>query len=671
MKEFIYQWHFVNCGNQTNMKRIILLLAVLLITATASDAQIAKTRVVLIQAEVESAPAHIKLSWDNAAGSLGYTVYRKAPGDWTWQEQKALGATDTVFTDTTVHVGQVYEYLVDRQINGAHLYGQIACGIEVEAIHYRGEVFIAVDSALNASIPDALHKFYMNLVGDGWRVNPVVTSANWTVPDLKDTIKAWHLLNPHRHNSLLLLGNIPVPYSGNLNPDAHPDHKGAWPADVFYGEFNYSWTDVGTYTDATRAANINLPGDGKYDQTIIPGELGLQIGRVYLDDLGTLGLGRDSLYTRYLEKDQSFRMNEWNVPRRGLVDDVLNALGGEYPGRNGFQNANAMFGIDGCITSYDTFINILRTEPYLFSHASSTGGFTSNKQLNSTMFKLPTYSVFQTSFGSYHGDWNNSNNLLRAEIAGPGYGLTSVWAGRPQWHFHTMTMGYPIGYSAWLTQNNFIDGNHQTYDPGYGAGWVHVTLMGDPTLRLHMMNPASNLSAQSNSSEDAVTLTWNASSDPEVIGYMVYRSDSLFGIWNQVNTSAVSGNSLTDDHPLPGNNVYMVRALKLEKSAGGSYFNMSQGTFTWVTAKNGDGSITNTVLPENLKIRLYPNPSNGIFIIEMNDFEPHEIEIYDLTSKMIHKQRIAHKTRIDLSAFPGGIYIVRCGDISQKIVLSR
>lgn len=652
------------------MKRKLPALLCGLLLYAAASAQIAKERVVLVDVKTDAQAPSITVSWNYVAGITGYSVSRKDPGSWNWTVLKSLGALDTVFTDTSVQKGIVYEYFVQRQITNTYLYGFVAAGIEVPEVHYRGEVFIALDSALNAAIPEKLGEFYTALVGDGWRVHPVVTSSNWGVVQLKDSIKKWHLINPHRHNSLLLLGNIPVPYSGNLNPDAHPDHLGAWPSDVYYGEFSANWTDANNYPGASRPENVNLPGDGKFDQTVIPAEVKLQIGRVYLDNLSLFGLTRDSLYSRYLTKDCAYRMNAWDVPRRGLIDDALGALGGEYPGRNGYQNGNALFGEEQTITANDTFINILRTEPYLFSHASSTGGYTSNKQLNSSMFKTETYSVFQTSFGSYHGDWDINNNLLRAEIAGPGYGLTSVWAGRPQWHFLHMTMGAPIGYSARTTQNNFIDGNHQTYDPGYGAGWVHVALMGDPTLRLHAMSPAKNPSAQANSNGDEVTLTWTASDESNVIGYHVYRSDSLFGMWNQVNTSQVNGTNLTDIHPLKGNNHYMVRAVKLEITPSGSYYNMSQGVFCSVQAPNGDGTVSGIELAEE-KLRIYPNPGSGIIHLDLPATVNGNVKVYDGMGKVVAESPAEITMVMNLSALKEGIYMIRAGNLTEKIVITH
>ena len=66
-------------------------------------------------------------------------------------------------------------------------------------------------------------------------------------------------------------------------------------------------------------------------------------------------------------------------------------------------------------------------------------------------------------FGSYFGDWDSTNNLLRAAIATPTYTLTCAWVGRPSWYFHHMALGETIGFSTMLSQNN---------DAGYW-GWVY------------------------------------------------------------------------------------------------------------------------------------------------------------------------------------------------------
>ena len=62
---------------------------------------------------------------------------------------------------------------------------------------------------------------------------------------------------------MCLLGHVPVPYSGSINPDGPPDHFGAWATDAYYAELNGAWTDTSVNTTvASRAENRNIPGDG-------------------------------------------------------------------------------------------------------------------------------------------------------------------------------------------------------------------------------------------------------------------------------------------------------------------------------------------------------------------------------------------------------------------------
>src|SRR6185503_3639869 len=105
-------------------------------------------------------------------------------------------------------------------------------------------------------------------------------------------IKADYSADPANVKSVFLFGHVPVPYSGQLNPDGHADHVGAWPADVYYGDIDGNWTDNSVNftqsinTDAADAARLtNRPGDGKFDQTQIPSPVELEVGRVDLSNL--------------------------------------------------------------------------------------------------------------------------------------------------------------------------------------------------------------------------------------------------------------------------------------------------------------------------------------------------------------------------------------------------
>jgi len=58
-------------------------------------------------------------------------------------------------------------------------------------------------------------------------------------------------------------------------------------------------------------------------------------------------------------------------------------------------------------------------------------------------------------------------------------------------------------------------------------------------------------------------------------------------------------------------------------------------------------------------ITIYPNPSNGSFVIEATTNEKQALEIFDVTSKMVLSQSINGKTSIDVSTLDNGIYFVQ------------
>jgi hypothetical protein len=60
-------------------------------------------------------------------------------------------------------------------------------------------------------------------------------------------------------------------------------------------------------------------------------------------------------------------------------------------------------------------------------------------------------------------------------------------------------------------------------------------------------------------------------------GYHVYRAATSAGPFTRLNTDLISATNFTD--AVQATNTYMVRAVKLEVSASGSYYNASQGIF--------------------------------------------------------------------------------------------
>jgi fibronectin type 3 domain-containing protein len=109
---------------------------------------------------------------------------------------------------------------------------------------------------------------------------------------------------------------------------------------------------------------------------------------------------------------------------------------------------------------------------------------------------------------------------------------------------------------------------------------IYVALMGDPSLRQDIIAPISNLSAIAG--PGSVTLNWSPSADA-VIGYNVYRSTSSSGPFARVNANLITGTTYTDAGLSANSYTYMVRAVAIQTTPSGTYFNPSQGIFATTT----------------------------------------------------------------------------------------
>src|SRR5262249_22721181 len=125
-------------------------------------------------------------------------------------------------------------------------------------------------------------------------------------------------------------------------------------------------------------------------------------------------------------------------------------------------------------------------------------------------------------------------------------------------YWHHMAMGYNIGYSTMLSQNN--DANTGLYKAKINdsARGVHMALMGDPTLRMHVVTPPSGLTIPG-----GTLLSWSASPDT-VLGYYVYRAADPSGPYTRLTPSLIAATTFLDTNPSGGAVTYMVRAVKLE-----------------------------------------------------------------------------------------------------------
>ncbi len=543
---------------------------------------------VQVSASVQAAPPQIVLSWpQDPLPILGYTVFRKAPGDSDWGSGTPLPGGTTSYTDRNVATGVTYEYQIVKQgllsaLGAGYTgYGYISTGIAVPLAEDRGKVVLVVDRTCADALASELERLREDLAGDGWSVVRLDVDRDASPASVRHLIQTAYSADPSRMSAVFLFGHVPVVRSGNLNVDGHLARP--MPADVFYGDMDGNWTDAN--------------GDGVYDQSYLPSDVELEVGRVDFADMpGTYALSpypsELELLRRYLDKDHNYREAIVRPVPRALVGNQFGDFNGEAFAASGYRNFAPLLGAAGIVTADadatsspdDRWITRLTATDYQWAYGCgagsdfSMGGLGTHGPYNDVwgydLVDLDAKATFYLMFGSWLVDWAQSDNIMRSALATPDYGLACAWSGRPHLFFHPMGMGETIGYGIRLSQNN--NGLYQNQVNRQLRG-VHIALMGDPTLRLHQVAPPGDVGVAV--ANGTATLTWHASPDA-VLGYHVYRAASFDGPFTRLTDSPVSGTSFTDSSAADGSALYMVRAVTLQAGPSGSYFNASQGAFS-------------------------------------------------------------------------------------------
>ncbi|HON07150.1 MAG TPA: Ig-like domain-containing protein [Verrucomicrobiota bacterium] len=554
-----------------------VIFAITLLALLSAKALTTSDYAVLASAQVKTNPPSITLKWNSDSRATNFVIYRKGVYESKWNLLTNLSTGSTSFIDTNVVVGEYYEYQIIKYgiegTSGFTGYSWILSAIEAPIIDERGGLVLIVEQSVATNLASEINKLVLDFVGDGWNVIMHNVYRTNSPQEVKALITNDYYASPVPLKAVFLLGRVPVPYSGQIAPDGHSDHVGAWPADVYYADIDGNWTDTSlNYTNSSNSRLTNIPGDGKFDQSYLPSDTELWIGRVDLSNMPAFALNETELLRKYLWKNHNFRFNYVRFQRKGIIDDNFGTFGSEAFAASAWRDFSAFFG-SSYVISGDYFTN-LTISSYLWSYGCGAGSYTSASGVGTTdQFAQNTvYTAFTMLFGSYHGDWDSQNNFMRASLCYPSLALVCGWSGRPHWHCHHLAIGFPIGFSAWATQNN----DYSRYGEGsISKRGVHIALMGDPTLRMHPVSPPRNFRCFKTDG-NATTLSWQASVDT-IKGYIVYGSTNLTSGYTRLTDGIISSTSFTD---ITGNyNYYMVKAVKLETSGSGSYFNTSQGVF--------------------------------------------------------------------------------------------
>lgn len=582
----------------------------LLLTACAQSSS--QRSAVRMGATVTSTPRAITLNWVPESGSTGYSVFRKVPGAAAWGSAVVtLPGTATTWTDANVSVGAAYDYKVVRSGRGTAT-GYVRSGIEVPAEEDRGTLVLLVESGLAVQLSLEIEALEQELLSDGWWVIRHDVDAEAEPSAVRAQLIADRAADPDVR-AVYIVGHVPVPYSGNINPDGHVEHRGAWACDAYYGDLDGTWTDATVNVPVTAYGhNRNIPGDGRFDQSDLPSSVELMVGRVDLSDLPTLPFTESQLMWYYFNKATRWKRKELTVPNTALLFDDLQWTG--YPlAQSGHMSLSACVGpaqVQEVTSSVAPFVDQFASQPSLWTFKCSTGAQSTgtNGQVTfvgtqsgvrtAQLTGISAQGIFNMSFGSYYGDWDNEDNYLRA-LLGSGNALTHVWSGIPNWYMYPMAMGETVGHATRLSQNN----TQQVHSP-QNAGWqgqsvtrIHMGLMGDPTLRQVQVAPPTDLVVVPEGWY--ASFTWQPSTEP-VLGYVIHRIDSVNGGFIRVNDELITGTTFTSSYPFIPGDRYLVRAVQLITGNTGSFHALSLGAMARATGNalvDCNGTLGGLALP--------------------------------------------------------------------------
>ena len=589
---------------------ITLSLAVFCLTARA---QTTRDFAVDLRADVSATVPHITLSWTlrQAAAIVGQEVHRRVKGDAAWVLQQTLTTTSTTWADGTAVPGAEYEYWMRRTYTGLSpnvAMGYLSAGYALPMVEQRGKVLLVVDDTMVGPLGAEIDELKRDLAADGWTVVTITAPRRNTLTDVtaaadtKALIKAAYDADPANVKQVYVLGHVPVPYSGSQAPDGHGNHSGAWSADGFYGDMNGTWTDTSvTNTSSTETRINNIPGDGKLDQSTFPSPLELAVGRVDMWNMQrapSTTVSEAMLLRRYLRKAHDFKRKQGpyaSVERRVLIRDGFGLFSSESFMRSGWSWGFTTIGRPPEV-SYDeapsgNWWTQAAANNYLMANGNGGGSYETCGSVGASVDfgRRPFRAAFVSLFGSYFGDWDSTNNFMRAPLAGnatgDGLGLCCFWAGRPTFFMHNMATGESLGYAIRQSLNSqFTTVSNPVYTPiNFPGGGTHLGLMGDPSLRMHGVEPPRRLTATT--ANGSVSLAWTASTETNLLGYHVYRAATEAGPFTRLTTTALATPSYTDATVTPGSSyTFMARTLKNEISPGGSYENLSLGEMITVTA---------------------------------------------------------------------------------------
>ncbi len=651
--------------------RICSLLA--LLAGSSLLAQVAKTQVHRFHAEALGENG-LRLEWKPETYSGTFRIYKRnlihTNGDWGSPLINISGTSgDTSWTDPDLLPGQAMEYLVAKvnTSGGFEAFGFTYAGNEAFRVApdsswffgraQRGHMLLLIDSAYIGALSQDIQELRENLLARGWFSDCLYAGRGESAAAVKTRILAFCNQSKFQPSALYIIGHVPVPYSGYFSnsgdrppPDGHVEgvgnHTGAWPADAYYGDLKGNYTDeTVSCTTGNQTRHHNVPGDGKFDQSVIANQVELDMGRADFYQMDAFNKDDTALTRQYLRRsmDWHYGLKRSQFEKIALIDNNFTGLN---LASSGYHNFAALLPLSSTNDAAD-YLSSQKNRSYLWSYGCGAGSYTScNGVGTSAQFaaqKDSFFNAFTMLAGSYFGDWDIKNNLMRSALAAGS--LSCFWGGIPKWYVHHMGMGMHMGYGARITQNNVND----YFNGSFNGSWkgVFIALMGDPTLEMSPSPRPGALRVQRQLGSN--WLRWDACSET-VAGYNVYRVDTVNRIWYQLNREPLTELVFEDRMLIDAGTLYAVRSVELIETGSGTYWQTSAAQFGSTRMASGEEWASPS-------LSIYPQPSQGeIQIAGLPIDGPWNWELLDASGRMLHQGKVnsaAGQAQLKWAVSPG------------------
>jgi hypothetical protein len=201
--------------------------------ASTLFAQTPQDAVVPVQLSAGLNPPAVFINWSNPQASdiiLRRRVKNAAGSSWV----ELVNAPATLlngYFDNGLDGAETYEYALERKTGNVTAYGYAFANFFKPVVDNRGKILVFIDSTTADQLGADLIVFKNDIRGEGWQTMPFKTGPFTSVQWVKNQIIAAYNADPGNVKAVLLMGDVPIPYSGSTAWDTKADHTGAWPCD--------------------------------------------------------------------------------------------------------------------------------------------------------------------------------------------------------------------------------------------------------------------------------------------------------------------------------------------------------------------------------------------------------------------------------------------------------